>query len=122
MTQNRLQDRVDRLAERLQDEAGRSVVYLQGIATVSITATAADKIHTVYNEDGIPTKVQFSDWIISTSEMSLLAEPRPGDRIIETLGGVEYIYEVQPIDDKRPCFEWHDTGHTMFRIHTIRVS
>tara|TARA_Y100000034_G_scaffold95601_1_gene116183 strand:+ start:445 stop:816 length:372 start_codon:yes stop_codon:yes gene_type:complete len=122
MVQNRLEDRTDRLTERLQDEAGRSVDYQQGITTVSaVVATPVDEFHEIFNEDGISTRVQFRSWIVEASDLSAIDEPRPGDRITDTIDSVEYIFEVQPIDEKRPCVEWFDTSRKMFLIHSIRV-
>ena len=118
---NRLQDRVDRLAERLQDEAGRSVVYLQGETERIVgTATPVDETYIIHNDEGPPTEIQGVDWLITASLLEGLT-PRAGDEIQETIGSVEHTYQVLPMD-KRPCCEWHDNAGTILVVHTKRTN
>lgn len=119
MATNLLQDGADWLGERLKESAGRSMSYTQGNTTLAtVTGVPSAKIYHSF-DNGAETLVHSLDWIVSADDVALT--PRPGDRITETLGGVEYIYEVMPIDDDRPCCEWHDNARKLLLIHTKRV-
>ena len=61
------------------------------------------------------------DWTFAESDLDGL-KPRPGDRIIETLGTEERIYEVTPISDDEPCSKQLDTGNVMILVHTKRIA
>lgn len=113
------------LGTKLQTAAGRTVrIKRRGKLSAEITATVASKEYEVPDSDGIPQKILHFDWTFVTSEIVLetnAVDLRSGDWIIETLSGVEQIFEVLPIG-KMPCVEWADTSGILTLVHTKRVA
>ena len=118
---NLLQRSATWLAGKLQDSAGRSVTYWRQAQEVTLVGTPQRHDYEVTDDDGIPRRETFYDWIFTASEMVFndgeTIEPRPGDRISETLDGVEYSYEAMPLE-KRPVAEWTDSAGVMKTVHT----
>lgn len=112
---------MDRLADRLLEQDGRSITYRQGATTVvsGITAVPTDESYTVYDGEGGFTKIQSIDWIVKKTDLAGVTA-RPGDRIAETRVDEARMYEVMPID-KRPCCEDHDNAGVMVVLHTKRI-
>lgn len=122
---NLLQRSATWLAEKLQSAAGRSITYRRGSQVATLTATPQKQDYEVTDDDGIPRREVYYDWTFAAADLDFVdgetIEPRPGDRIIETLNGVEFTYEVMPIG-KRPAAEWTDTAGVMRTVHTkLRV-
>jgi hypothetical protein len=78
----------------------------------------------VLDEDGIPTRILSQDWTFVGSELVLEGEPiepRPGDRIVQTIDGDEFPFEVMPLE-RKPCFKRLDASGRLIVVHTKRVS
>lgn len=116
----RFEQAIGHHATRLHQQAGESVSYQQGSTTITgITAVPDNVAYTVLDGDGTTTQVQVTDWLIKVSDLTV--EPRAGDRITRVIGATTYKYDVLPIDDDRPCCEWHDNAHVMLLVHSKRV-
>lgn len=118
---NLMQRSAEWLSDRLKVVAGRSVLYRRGVvSTLSLTGTASEESYKVTGSDGLFTWVHTSDWVFAVSDMEGI-EPLPGDRICETLGNVDRVYEVLPISDDEPCWKQLDSGNAMIVVHTKRI-
>lgn len=109
----------------LQRVAGYPVVIKRGPRTSeSITGVLSSSTHEVFDEaEQIPTKVKFSDWLFTKSELILAGKtltPLPGDLIVATIRTVERTFKVVPIE-KRPCVEPHDHSGLMVVVHTVEL-
>lgn len=109
----------------LQRVAGYDVVIRRGPReSEEIKGVLSSSTHEVYDEkDQIPTKVKFSDWLFTRSELLIggtAITPLPGDLIVATIREVERTFKVVPID-KRPCVEPHDHSGLMVVVHTVEL-
>lgn len=117
---NRLQDATDRLSERLQSEASRTASYRrcgEELATPSVTFI--DEVYEVMDPSGARVAMHSVDCIIARSDLSGITS-MPGDQIVESLNGVEVVYEVTNLED-RDCCENYDTSGLMLVMHTHQV-
>ena len=113
------------LAGKLQSSAGISVVYQRG-ATQSgtIIATPSQHEYEVMGLDEMLTSVLSYDWTFTAADIAISGsaiQPRPGDRIVATVGSSSNTYEVLPLKP-RPCFERLDAFGTMTLVHTKLVA
>lgn len=109
----------------LQRVAGYDVVIKRGVrSTETIVGVLSSSTHEVFDEaEQIATKVKFSDWLFTKSELVLNGKaltPLPGDLIVTTIREVERTFRVVPIE-RRPCFEPHDHSGLMVVVHTIEI-
>lgn len=59
------------------------------------------------------------DYMVPVAELP--AEPQRGDRIVETINGVETTFEcVEPLGE--PAWRYADPGHTLYRVHVKKVA
>lgn len=112
-------------AAAIQRVAGYEVVIKRGPRESDpITGVLSSSVHEVFDEtEQIATKVKFSDWLFTRSELVLddkALTPLPGDLIVATIRSVERTFKVVPIE-KRPCFEPHDASGLMAVVHTIEL-
>lgn len=122
---NLLQNGAVWLAGQLKDHAGRSVVLSRKGATSSdpIIGTVAAVQYEVVDETGIVTLIKSFDWTFTAADVMLAGvqvEPRPGDRLAETLNGAAVQYEVMDLG-KKPAVEWLDSSGIMLLVHTKKV-
>ena len=109
-----------RLAGRLKNFAGVAVSFKRGkLAAIAMTVTAANQEYEVVDQEGFSTRVVSRDFTFTLADLDFV--PRPGDRIIETIGGVEQTFEAMSVGDK-PCFESLDDYGVMGVVHTKRVA
>lgn len=109
------------LSDRLEAVASRAVSYRQGVtAIIAINGVPSEESYRVTSGEGVSTWIHTTDWMFAVADMSGVT-PRPGDRIHETLGTVQRIYEVQPISDDEPCTKQLDNGNVMIVVHTKRI-
>lgn len=122
---NLLQDGATWLGEQLKQSAGRSVVYVRGTGQSDpITGTLSHLQQEVLDEDGLGTGTFLNDWTFTATDLVVNAtqiEPRSGDRILETLNGVDVAYEVLPPAPNRPVSEWADSSGILVIVHTKKV-
>jgi len=101
-----------------------SVTYTRGDSTLSLNAIPTEERYSVPDEPGILTEIHSRDYLVKTSELILggsVVEPQVGDRITETIGAVNMVFEVFPIDGAR-CFRYREASRGTIRVHTKRVA
>lgn len=109
------------LSDRLTAVASRAVSYRQGVQFVlAISGVPSEESYKVSSGEGVFTWVHTTDWTFAVADLDGVV-PRPGDRIHETLGTEQRIYEVHPISDDEPCTKQLDTGNVMIVVHTKRI-
>lgn len=121
MPSNLMQRSATWLGSKLQDAAGTTVTYRRADKSISVTATHALAEHDIIDTEGFATKVKSHDWTFTAAELLLFAEqltPRPGDRI----EAGDDVYEVLPLDDKKPCVEPLDADGILVVVHTKKVA
>jgi hypothetical protein len=72
---------------------------------------------------GAPIVTQSRDYLIDAAELAIGDErimPIKGDRIIESVNGGTFTYEVMGPGDE-PVWRWADVYHRTLRIHTKAV-
>lgn len=111
---------IDRLADRLSEQDGRSVLYQQGTTVYGgMTGVPMDEEYEVADDMGGFVKMQVTNWIVKRESLAF-STVLPGDRITEVRGTEERVYEAQPIGN-RPVAEDHDNAGVMVMIHTKRI-
>jgi len=122
---NLMQQGATWLGDRLKTAAGRSVVIKRkAVQTATITGWCAMHQVTVEEEDGAATNVLLYDWTFKRSDLVIGVDafmPRDGDRIIETLNGVEVQYEAVPVGAKKAVEDLDDSG-LLILVHTNKVA
>ena len=111
-------DRVIRAAERA---FGVTVQFQAGVnLSEEFTARRADQIYTVTGaEYGVEIQITMRDFILPVASVVVdgdTLEPRTGNRITEG----DEVFEIQPIDDKRPAVELQSGGYEWL-VHTKKV-
>lgn len=112
------------LSDQLKEHNSRPVVYARGEQTVTIQAVIGKTEYEKRQRDGVQIKVRSRDFIIQRDDLILNGsqiEPRTGDHIFETDGGIVYKYQLLPIDDKNN-FSEPDPFRIGYRIHAKYVS
>ena len=104
---------------------GRSVTFKRGpLSTSGIVGWGAMQDYAISGDDGMPTAVTSFDWTFKASEVVIAGStvlPRAGDRIVESLNGVDTTYETMPIET-RPCVEWLDSDGILLLVHTKKIA
>jgi hypothetical protein len=119
---SRFESRFQTLAvPKLEREFGVLVRIIRGVNTsAEFTARRADREYlSIGAEYGIEIKITMRDFILQVSSSVIdgdSIEPRTGDRIME---GLE-IFEIQPIDEKKPSVELQAGGFEWI-CHTKKV-
>jgi len=114
------------LNSRVEEAAGASVTYSRGRTGQSVALTAAVG-RTVFASNGADgPRVDFGerDYLILAADLVLggaAAEPEEGDRVSETIGGVEHTFKIMPTATGEPAWRWSDPGRTKYRLHVKRV-
>jgi hypothetical protein len=110
------------LAQVASGPLARPVTYVRGDESVEIEKVGVGRsTFEVTDEQGFLSQVQVRDYFIPSEDLVLAGEevePCRGDRIIETIGGVEHVYEVLPPGGFEPAWRWMDADQTMLRVHT----
>ena len=115
-----LQDGVAWLQGQLKDSSGVTVTFYRGTESVVITATPVQKDYTVPLETGGWMNVTSRDYYFAAADVIIsgsVVKPRQGDRIIETIGGVEYSYTILSFGSMPAC-EWRDQDGVGLIVHS----
>lgn len=119
-----LKDASDWLGSMFIAHASRSVVYARGGDSVTLVASVGRTVHEVMNNLGIIVATESRDFIVTAADIEIdgsVVEPRSGDRITDTQGSVDYVYEVMPFGKDSRTFRYCDADHSYLRIHTKEV-
>jgi|GEM_PF-5353815 len=115
---NRFETAAARLGARLQQRAGRSIVYLRGTTEIPLTAWGKIVEYEVVQGNGPPTLVRSHDFGIIASELGVT--PKDGDQIRETTASGEEVTHTVSKMAPRPCFEPEDAAGMLLGVHTKR--
>lgn len=121
-----LNDSADWLNSMLGSVAGVAVTYTRGAETLSFAAsdesiTVGDARFQESTEGG--AKIAHGDriYLIVADAIADFGEPQEGDRIAETVGGEDCVFEVAPPGTGEPAARWSDVTRTCWRVHCKRV-
>lgn len=119
-----LQDGDVWLDDQMHQHAGRTVTFVRGQhETASFTAVATEKVYEVIGRDGFAMHIESRDYHLPAASVLVngsAVEPRNGDRIKETIGGVLQTFEVVPMGSDKPAAEARSDG-ARWLVHTKRV-
>ena len=114
------------LSRRLGTAAGVGVTYSRGGASCEIyDAVPSEAQSPSAHAPGVPGRLDSTERDYLFPALSLdfgvgPVEPRAGDRVTETVGGLPVIYELAPKGDE-PAWRYSDHGRTTYRVHCKRV-
>ena len=100
---------------------GVTIRFCRGVyVSEEFTARRSDRTYTAIGaEYGIEIKIEMRDFILPVASVAIDSDevdPRTGDRIQEG----DEVFEIQPIDEKRPSVELQAGGYEWL-VHTKRV-
>ncbi len=99
----------------------RTVTYVRGVDSVSLSATIGKTEFEQVDESGMVQRIESRDYIIRAADLVLASAvtlPRAGDLIRETDGAQTFVYEVMAPGGEPP---WRYNGvhnRGTLRIHT----
>jgi hypothetical protein len=102
---------------------GTVSIHRGASSTTGVTAEAVSREYDVDDTDGIVTTIHGRDFVIDVASYTIAAavvQPRSGDIIKETIGGVVHVFEVTPVTG-RPCAEWVGNQKAQWLIHTKMI-
>lgn len=122
---NRFETAASRLYERQVGRCGSTVTIKRGnLTTTGVPAVLGAQLLKVTNDDGSPQTVMTDkDFLIERTAYqinSVVVEPLRGDKIVETIGDVEWEFEVLPYGDEKE-FRYADEYRKVLRVHAKRV-
>ena len=110
--------------EQLAELFGTTVSYVRASATTTdVPARVAMREYDVAKEGGTVTIVVVREYLIVKTDVTIdssVVVPRRGDRIKETIGGVERDFQVLPLAS-RPELEEDDVDGRLWKIRTKEV-
>lgn len=110
------------LGEKMQQAAGvGELSYTRGAEAITLEPWVGRTVFSSNTLNGARVQWGDRDYLIRVSELSL-GEPQEGDRIAETIEGVDCVFEVRTPDTGEPAWRFADPGRTMYRLHVKRVA
>ena len=107
------------LLDRSRAAAGTTATYIRGASRTSITIVRTARSETVDDGSGVPIAVRRFSLVVRSSDLS--SEPRPGDRIEESIGSETVTWEVLPPSDGEPCFRWWDRAQSAYVVFVSQI-
>ena len=104
------------LADRLAESAATTCAYKRGANTTTFTATVGRSTFESVSQSGVAEAWESRDYIVRVAALPY-GEPVRGDVIVETIGGVEMLYEVAAPRGV-PLFHYADAFQNAVRVHT----
>lgn len=101
------------------------VTYHRAAETVEVPATVDRTVHALAGGYGPGVEVETRDFLISASDLVLggvPTEPRRGDKITDTVGGVAVTYSVAGPGGGVPDWIYADANRLTFRVHVLQVN
>lgn len=107
------------LVGQMQTAAGVSITYAP-IGGTATTPTAWVGRQSFVSESTGVRVFQWGDrdYLVLASDLS--GQPKLGDRITESIGGVSHTFEVETPSSGEHHWRWSDQGRTIYRIHVKR--
>ena len=104
---------------------GTTVSYKRASTTTSdVPARVAMREYEVIKEGGTVTIVVVREYLIVKADVTIdavVVEPREGDRIKETIGGIVRDFQVLPMAERPHCEE-DDVDGRLWKIRTNEVA
>lgn len=100
-----------------------TVTFARGESTVQVSATVGKTEYSQTDEYGIERRFETRDFLIRTADLQLDEKavlPSVGDRITQTEGDKDYVYEVLSPGGE-PHYRYCDPYMKTLRIHTKLV-
>jgi len=118
---DRLQTGAAHLASRLKSHASRTVTYIRGAQSVSVSATLDSQLLRVSDRLG-NTKVERTDrdFLITAADLILggvVATPERGDEVRVTFGSTVERFSVMA-PGTEPHWRYEDAHQTLLRVHS----
>ena len=115
------------LSAKQKDHTSTLVTYSRVEASVEVRAVIGRSQWDVPDASGLLLRVESRDYLIETDDLELdgqIAEPKPGDRIVEPGGGddgSDLIYEVSAPAPGLSHWQWDGPHRVRRRIHTKKI-
>lgn len=104
------------LTAQLNAAAATTVTYRRGDDEAEISATIGRSDFEAQGQEGVIENWESRDFLIPAASLPF-GEPKRGDLIVETAGGLELLYEVSAPRGV-PVFRYGDAFRSMVRVHT----
>lgn len=111
----------------LGQAAGVAVTYTRGATAIDITAASGQATvgRTAFasNRTG-GARIEWGDrdYFIAAAAIAALGEPAEGDKVTETINGVECVFKVLLPNTGEPAWRWSDgETRTTYRLHVKQV-
>lgn len=108
------------LAGQLKAHAGTSVTITRGNQSATVVATIGRSVFEAADANGVVEAWESRDYLLPAADLPF-GEPQRFDRITETMGGSQCVYEVASPRGV-PLFHYADAFQEIVRIHTKRIS
>jgi len=107
------------LAGQLKTSAGRSVTYVRGSQSATVTATVGNSAFESQMESGVIERFESRHFVIVADDLPF-GEPRRGDRIRDTQAGTVVEYELVTPRGV-PLWQYADAFRASVKIHTTQA-
>ena len=101
----------------------KQVTYERGLDSAQVQATAGKTVFALDDGMGGVRRIESRDFLVLAEDLVLAGEvvlPETGDRIRESQGGRDFIYEVMAPGNEPP-WRYSDAYRRTLRIHTKEV-
>lgn len=92
----------------------------RGPNETDVLATPGQSRFDQTDDNGIVREIESRDWLIRTEDYAFDGEattPELGDRIVDTVAGVGWVYEVLNVQGE-PAWRYCDATRGSLRVHT----
>lgn len=111
----------DWLPGMLQQAAGVGpVTYRRGAESITLEPWIGRTLFGSNAHNAARVEWGDRDYLIRVEELTL-GEPQEGDRLLETINGVECVFRVAPPNTGEPAWRWSDATRAMYRLHVRQV-
>lgn len=105
------------LATQNRTYRARTVTYVRGGESVSLSATVGRTVMRVDTGYGVYQRHEVRDYICDVSDLGDLAPPQAGDQVKDTISGTVNLFEVMAPGNE-PEWKYSDPYHNTVRVHT----
>lgn len=113
-----MQNGIAWLNQQLDANCSQSVTYSRGAASTSVNAVLGkDKSDFKDQLGNVRVETSDADFLINVADLTIVSEPKQGDKIARVIGAKTYTYRVASLGGE-PCWRYSDPYQTKYRIHT----
>ena len=116
---NLLSESAQWLASQQKLRIATTVVWSRGTTSASVAARIGRTSWDVESGGGRVERVESRDFLVDPADLP--AEPKEGDQIVETIGGIAYRHTIAAPAGTPPV-HWADAYRTTLRCHTKLVA